>query len=190
MRKLFILLGCLLSISNIALSQITFDHLTVANGLSQSTVLSFCKDSRGYIWIGTRDRPNRYDASNIKIYNHSYKEPGSISCNDYVFSVFEDRAKNLWVGTVRGLNRYIPETDSFEHILKDSANLSSLSDNNIHCIFQDHIGQIWVGTNNGLNMTASPNSRKFTHFFKADAKHPGLAGTLLSGASCYQKGIH
>ncbi|HEX8023515.1 hybrid sensor histidine kinase/response regulator transcription factor [Mucilaginibacter sp.] len=179
MKKLFILLGCLLSISNIALSQLTFDHLTVANGLSQSTVLSFCKDSRGYIWIGTRDRLNRYDASNIKIYNHSYKELGSISCNDYVFSVFEDRAKNLWVGTVRGLNRYIPETDSFEHILKDSANLSSLSDNNIHCIFQDHLGQIWVGTNNGLNMTASPSSRKFTHFFKADAKHPGLAGNEI-----------
>ncbi|UOE49213.1 response regulator [Mucilaginibacter sp. SMC90] len=179
MKKLLILIACLLLAYNTAFSQISFDHLTVANGLSQSTVLSFCKDSRGYIWIGTRDRLNRYDARSIKIYNHSYKDPGSISCNDYVFSVFEDRTKNLWVGTVRGLNRYIPETDSFEHILKDSTNSSSLSDDNIHCIFQDHLGQLWIGTNNGLNVAATSNSRKFTHFFKANATHPGLAGNEI-----------
>ncbi|SEO12303.1 Two component regulator propeller [Mucilaginibacter gossypiicola] len=179
MKKVFIVIACLLSIYKTAFSQISFDHLTVANGLSQSTVLSFCKDSRGYIWIGTRDRLNRYDARNIKIYNHSYKDPGSISCNDYVFSVFEDRAKNLWVGTVRGLNRYIPETDSFEHILKDSTNRNSLSDDNIHCIFQDHLGHLWVGTNNGLNMAVTSNSRKFTRFFKKDVIHPGLAGNEI-----------
>jgi ligand-binding sensor domain-containing protein/signal transduction histidine kinase/CheY-like chemotaxis protein len=188
MKKLFIIIGCLFALYNTALSQISFDHLTVANGLSQSTVLSFCKDSRGYIWIGTRDRLNRYDARNVKIYNHSYKDPGSISCNDYVFSVFEDRDKNLWVGTVRGLNRYIPETDSFEHILKDTTNPGSLSDDNIHCVFQDHWGKIWVGTNKGLNMIPSPGSRKLTHFFKADATHSGLAGDQIQ--SIYEDHVH
>lgn len=179
MRKILALTSLLLMLYKPLYSQVSFDHITVAGGLSQSTVLSICKDSRGFMWFGTRDRLNRYDARDIRIYTHSYRDTGSISGNDYVFSVFEDREKNLWVGTVKGLNRYIPETDSFEHILHDPSNPASLSDNNVHSIFQDRSGRIWVGTNNGLNMLPSAHARKFVHYFKPAMGAGGLAGNAV-----------
>src|SRR5476651_1133665 len=107
-------------------SQLSFDHVSVNNGLSQSTVLTILKDSRGYMWFGTRDRLNKYDARNIKTYSYDYRDSTSISCNDYVFFVFEDRQKNLWIGTSKGLNRYIPDSDSFERFLHQNTDINSL----------------------------------------------------------------
>ena len=57
------------------------------------------------MWFGTRDRFTRYDARHFKIFNHSYKDPGSISCSDYIFSIYQDRDNNLWIGTVKGLKQ-------------------------------------------------------------------------------------
>jgi len=131
------------------------------------------------MWFGTRDRLNKYDARNIKTYSYDYRDSTSISCNDYVFFVFEDREKNLWIGTSKGLNRYIPESDSFERFLHKNTDINSLSTNNIYCTYQDHSGKIWFGSDKGLNMLSSPGSRKFTHFFKASGNHPGLSGNQV-----------
>ncbi|EHQ29326.1 hybrid sensor histidine kinase/response regulator transcription factor [Mucilaginibacter paludis] len=176
MRKNLILICLIFTFCNTSFGQISFDHLSVANGLSQSTVLSIFKDSRGYMWFGTRDRLNRYDARHIKVYNYDYQDSTSISCSDYIFSVFEDREKNLWIGTVKGLNKYLPESDSFQRILNNPANSNSLSGNSIYCIYQDSRGNRWFGSNNGLNMLPAGGSQKFTRFFKSSRTQPGLAG--------------
>ena len=42
-----------------------FKHLTSADGISQSEVYSFLKDSRGFVWFGTVDGLNRYDGYKI-----------------------------------------------------------------------------------------------------------------------------
>lgn len=39
-----------------------FKNFSQKEGLSQSTVYSFIKDDLGYIWIGTKDGLNRFDA--------------------------------------------------------------------------------------------------------------------------------
>jgi ligand-binding sensor domain-containing protein/signal transduction histidine kinase/CheY-like chemotaxis protein len=180
MKKFLILIILCLAFCKPALGQLSFDHLSVASGLSQSTVLSIFKDSRGYMWFGTRDRLNRYDARQIRIYNYHYNDTTSISCSDYIFSVFEDRDKNLWIGTVKGLNRYIPEQDAFERIMSDPKNPESLSDNNVYCTYQDNLGNLWFGSLNGLNVLSSPKSRNFTKYFKASRNHPGLTGNQVN----------
>ena len=48
-----------------------FDHIGTHNGLSQSNVICVFQDSRGFMWFGTREGLNRYDARKIKVYrNH------------------------------------------------------------------------------------------------------------------------
>ncbi|MVN20461.1 hybrid sensor histidine kinase/response regulator transcription factor [Mucilaginibacter arboris] len=179
MKKFFILVILQFILLNTSFGQLSFDHISVSNGLSQSTVLSILKDSRGYMWFGTRDRLNRYDARNIKIYNYDYRDTTSISCSDYVFFVFEDREKHLWIGTSKGLNRYIPESDSFERLIHKDSNPKSLMGKNIRCTYQDRSGRIWFGSERGLNMLSFSSSRKFTHFVKATANGPGLAGNQI-----------
>lgn len=188
MRKLlaFIVIGLMLGLH--ASAQLSFDHLTVAGGLSQSTVLSICRDSRGYMWFGTRDRLNRYDAHVVKIFNHDYRDTGSISCSDYVFAVMEDRSHNLWVGTVKGLNRYIPENNTFRHYMRNAKDPYSISDNNIYALYQDSYGQIWVGTGDGLNMLSSPDANAFTHFVKSSKDKPGLTDNQVY--AIYEDHLH
>jgi len=180
MKKFLILIILVLAFCKPAIGQLSFDHLSVASGLSQSTVLSIFKDSRGYMWFGTRDRLNRYDARQIRIYNYHYNDTTSISCSDYIFSVFGDKDKNLWIGTVKGLNRYIPEQDAFERIMSDPLKKGSLSDNNIYCTYQDRQGNLWFGSLNGLNMLSSSKSRNFARYFKTRQNHPGLAGNQVN----------
>ncbi len=128
------------------------------------------------MWFGTRDRLNRYDSRNIKTYNYDYQDSTSISCNDYVFFVFEDREKNLWIGTSLGLNRYIPESDSFERILHKNTDANSLNNRNVYCAYQDRSGKIWFGGDKGLDMLSNSGSRKFTHFLKTSGTNRGLPG--------------
>jgi ligand-binding sensor domain-containing protein len=37
-----------------------FEHISIADGLSQSTVSFTIQDHEGYIWFGTREGFNRY----------------------------------------------------------------------------------------------------------------------------------
>ncbi|MBB5438384.1 ligand-binding sensor domain-containing protein/signal transduction histidine kinase/CheY-like chemotaxis protein [Pedobacter sp. AK017] len=166
---LFLLLG------NTAFAQLSFDHLSVGNGLSQSTVLSICKDSRGYMWFGTRDCLNRYDGKGVKIYRTDPDDPATISAEDYIYALLEDRQKNLWIGTQNGLNRYIPEKDAFERIAYEPKNPNSISDKIVLSILADSRGQVWFGTNKGLSMLENPASRKFKKFYQKD----GIAGNSV-----------
>jgi ligand-binding sensor domain-containing protein len=175
MYKSFLTFIIILAIGIPLTGQMTFSRLSVTNGLSQSTVLSVCKDSRGYMWFGTRNCLNRYDSRNFKIYQNDPSNPASISSNDYINALYEDKSKNLWIGTQYGLNRYIPESDSFERIFskpENGHNLSghsafqpgSLSSNSIKAIVEDRQGNLWVGTENeGLNLY-EPTNESFTHF--------------------------
>lgn len=156
-------------------AQLSFDHLSVTNGLSQSTVLAICKDSRGYMWFGTRDCLNRYDGRSFKIYRTDPDDPATISAEDYIYALLEDKAQQLWVGTQNGLNRYIPEKDAFERIVYDPENPGSISDKIVLSMFADRKGRIWFGTNNGLSMLENAASRKFRKFYRQD----GLAGNSV-----------
>lgn len=158
-----------------ACGQLQFDHLSVSNGLSQSTVLAICKDSRGYMWFGTRDRLNRYDGRNIISYKSDVNDHTTISSEDYIYAVSEDKSKNLWIGTQNGLNRYIPEKDAFERIVHDPENANSICNNIVLSIFPDSKGRVWFATNYGLSMLEDAASRKFKNFTKTD----GLAGNSV-----------
>jgi len=164
-------IGC----SHAAWSQLSFDHLSVTDGLSQSTVLSICKDSRGYMWFGTRDCLNRYDGKSVKIYRTDLDNPTTISAEDYIYTLLEDKQQQLWIGTQNGLNRYIPEKDAFERIIYSPNNPNSISDKIVLSIFADRKGRVWFGTNNGLSMLENSFSRKFRKFYEKD----GLAGNSV-----------
>lgn len=158
-----------------AFAQLSFDHLSVTNGLSQSTVLSICKDSRGYMWFGTRDCLNRYDGRSVKIYHTDPEDPSTISSEDYIYALLEDRKQNLWIGTQNGLNRYIPEKDAFERIPYSAKDPNSISDKIVLSILADKKGKVWFGTNLGLSMLENSTSRKFKRFYRKD----GLAGNSV-----------
>ncbi|MEM9998005.1 MAG: two-component regulator propeller domain-containing protein, partial [Bacteroidota bacterium] len=68
------------------------------------------------VWIATLEGLYHLDRETeaIKTYRHDLADPTSLS-HDATLYVHRDARGRLWVGTNSGLNRYLPETDTFVH---------------------------------------------------------------------------
>ena len=126
-----------------------FHGLTVEEGLSQNSVLSFAQDRQGFMWIGTAAGLNRYDARNFKVYRNS-SNPSSGLTNDYILSLLADSKDRLWVGTEGGLYLYDRKPDRFAVALARPEKSGSASNFRIRAIYEDRRGRIWAGSQFGL----------------------------------------
>ena len=141
-----------------------FHHVTINEGLSQSTVQAIFQDSDGYMWFGTQDGLNKYDGYNFTVYKHDPGDPASISDNN-INVIFEDYEGVLWVGTsTRGISRYDREKDRFTNYTGLPDELETISSNNVWDILEDSEGFFWVATGNGLNLL-NRNSEIFQRIF-------------------------
>ena len=80
-----------------------FESLSIDEGLSNEYVTSIFQDSKGYMWIGTKDGLNRYDGERIKIYNCSKEDSNTLS-STYINDIEEDSMGNIWIATDNGLD--------------------------------------------------------------------------------------
>jgi signal transduction histidine kinase/ligand-binding sensor domain-containing protein/DNA-binding response OmpR family regulator len=122
-----------------------FSHITSKDGLSQSEVYCFLKDSRGFMWFGTLDGLNKYDGYSIEIYNTELGNKNSLS-NNTIRSLAEDTNGRIWIGTDDGLNMYSPEKEMITQIIPVSASSQKLNVNTL-LVYEDYL---YVGTGNGL----------------------------------------
>ncbi|MCH8318731.1 MAG: hypothetical protein IIA88_09605, partial [Bacteroidetes bacterium] len=85
-------------------------NYSVKNGLLNDTVYEFCEDRRGNLWIATRGGISYILKGFEKTVNdndttsnlfHHYTKDDNLSSNK-VYTVMEDKAGNLWFGTIDG----------------------------------------------------------------------------------------
>ncbi len=130
--------------------RLTFEHLSIENGLSQIAVNAILQDSKGFLWFGTEDGLNRYDGYKFEIFKPEPNNKNAIYDN-FIWDLFEDSDNNIWIGTNSGgLNKYNYVTNSFKHFLQDSENKNTLSNNNVRVIYEDKHNILWIGYNNGM----------------------------------------
>ena len=93
---IYILINILMPVSVLAQSseRETFETLSIDEGLSNEYVTSIFQDSKGYMWIGTRDGLNRYDGERITVYNSSIDSDNSLS-STYINDIEEDSYGNI-----------------------------------------------------------------------------------------------
>lgn len=148
------------------------------NSLSHDRILSLGEDRQGNLWIGTfgggldRLSPAQRDAAApvFQHFRHDPTNPSSLSSND-VFTIYEDSDGQLWIGTLAGLNKFQPASNSFQRYIRRPDEPGSISHNNIRHIVEDTRGTLWIGTlGGGLNKipaasrTASqPNFVSYRH---------------------------
>lgn len=89
-----------------------FDHLSVDDGLSQSSVQHILQDRRGLMWFGTQEGLNRYDGYRFTV--HRAREQEGFLRDHDITAMVEGAAGDLWVGTSRGLYRYDLDTGRFD----------------------------------------------------------------------------
>ena len=145
-----IVLGIIFSISMLhAEKDITFDRITVTNGLSSNHIQSVCQDRYGFLWIATNNGLNRYDGYDFKVFKHQPDDTASLPSNEVNY-VYMDRSGTLWAATVAGLSRYNREDDSFSNYQPIPENTSA-EQQSIIAINEDSQGRLWLGSRwNGL----------------------------------------
>lgn len=130
---------------------VTFDNISVEDGLSSYFVNCIMQDSRGFMWFGTKDGLNRYDGYNFVKYFYNSADSSSVSHN-FINSICEDPShKGLWIGTQMGLNFYSFQTESFTSFYHQDSNSNSLSNNIVTSLVAIKGGGVWVGTPKGLD---------------------------------------
>jgi signal transduction histidine kinase/ligand-binding sensor domain-containing protein/DNA-binding response OmpR family regulator len=144
-------------------SQITanalFDHFTSKDGLPDNRIRSIFQDSKGFIWFGTMNGLCKYDGYNFKQF-YKTEDAASISGN-WTCEIVEDKAQNLWIGTLDGLNLFNIKEETFTRFKSLPNNPNSLLSNRISTLCIDKVGKIWIGTELGLT-TYNPHNGKFT----------------------------
>ncbi len=133
-------------------SSYRFKHLTVEEGLSNSTVYSMLQDQEGYLWFGTPNGLNRYDGYNITVFKNNEEDSTSISSNN-AGNIYLSRDGIMWIGSWGGgLEEFNLKTLKARHYVHKPGDSTGISDNRVQSIFEDEEGYIWLGTfSGGLN---------------------------------------
>lgn len=148
------------------LSQLSFQHYTTNNGLSQASVYHMFQDSKGFMWFSSWDGLNRFDGYNFKIFKPSLKDTGSI-CGSRINSVMEDKDGFLWIGTYGALNKYDPETNRFEHFfVKDSKGTDLML--RYDPFFIDDKNELWFTYDSKNLASLNTDTKKITFYPFAD----------------------
>jgi signal transduction histidine kinase/ligand-binding sensor domain-containing protein len=148
-------------------------------GLSENWIFSLLEDSEGILWLGTFGGGlNRFDPINETFTPFQYdpEDPASIS-DSFNPAIIQDSEGSIWVATSGGLDRYDPETGTFDHFRETDG----LANNTIYCGLEDAQGYIWLGTAKGLSKL-DPQNETFINYDVED----GLQSNEFNGASCYK----
>jgi signal transduction histidine kinase/ligand-binding sensor domain-containing protein len=134
-------------------TNLQFKHLTVEDGLSQSTIHAIFQDKKGFMWFGTDIGLNKYDGNKFTVYQNNTFDTTSVSSN-FLTSIFEDSYGKLWVGSgYNGLNYFDREKEVFIRYNYNKAKPGCISNDNIRAIFEDSQKKLWIGTSGGgLNL--------------------------------------
>jgi ligand-binding sensor domain-containing protein/signal transduction histidine kinase len=153
-------------------SRLRFDHLTPADGLSQSIVYDILEDHEGFLWFATRDGVNRYDGHRFKVYRHVPGDLGTLS-DSKARVLLEDRDGAIWVGTVEGgMNRLDRDTETFMRYPFPAHPRDQQGFGRITALAQDSTGLIWIGTYSGGLFSLDPDTGVMTAF-RADPQSVG-----------------
>lgn len=182
---LFFLGFYLLVISCFGQSQVKLDKIDMANGLSSNRVSSIVKQKGGFAWIGTDNGLNRYDGSQLKVFNKLNSKISSNSITDLLI----DKQGRLWIATLDGgLNQYDEERNIFKVYKKNRLDKSSLPSNQILTLFEDSKENLWVGTENGLSLY-DEYSKTFLTYRHSEKDSYSISNNIVTSIFEDSKGV-
>ncbi len=114
---------------------------TTSQDISFLDINDFAQDAFGYMWIATLGGLDRYNGYDYLHFSHQASDSTSL-LNDFVFSLFIDSSRNLWVGTSAGLNRFNYEKQCFERY-------TGTKPVAVYSMFEASDGKVWIATPSG-----------------------------------------
>jgi len=121
--------------------------LRLSNRLNQPAlaITTMLKTADSTLWIGTFGSGLLEQLPGGQRHHRANQQPGGLFDNHITY-LFEDRRRQLWVGTMNGLHRFDRRTRQFTLLTTNDG----LPNDAIMSISQDKAGNLWVATNGGL----------------------------------------
>jgi two-component sensor histidine kinase/streptogramin lyase len=168
-----------LSFSQEAGYNITYRLLTQEDGLAGRVALCGLQDSRGFVWVGTKDGLDRYDGYKFQLLT---KEKNSLQSN-HVAELYEDQHQKLWVlygynhtNTLAGGKVDILDISTQKVVPFDKyfGTAAPLKQEQIAAIAGNRLNEVYIYSNDGFVYLYTGN--KFTKLnannrIKEDAPH-------------------
>lgn len=160
-----------------------FRHLSTRDGLSSDNIICFYKDSRGFLWLGTKgDGLNRWDGIEVKQYKKKPGDSTSLIDNE-VRSISEDGSGKIWIATAGGLSimGFDNKFKNYKHIRSDTGHVDLTIGIFSVARFKGHM---YLGLSNGIVRVSG------------DASHAMPSGELLNKGKipevlrCIPNGMH
>lgn len=158
------------------LQQLSFQHISEKEGLSNSIVNSIAKDKNGFMWIATFDGLNRFDGTHFINYRNNRNNTESISQNT-VHGICVDSSNDIWCATQTGISCFHQQTQVFENFMPDKKTQHAFFD-----ILCDTVGAVWCSGEDGLYEYDKKN-HSFTHY-----SNRGKPGYTLTSNNIYKRG--
>lgn len=160
--------------------EIKFSHISLEDGLSQSTVFGITQDKRGNLWFATYDGINKYDGYEFNVYQHDPSNPHSIA-NSIARTVITDSQGRIWIGTRDGLSLYNEEKDIFQNFFYRKNGQNS----QVNGIAEIDPQQLLVGTEEGLLVFNIPDARFVDNSLNATMQALNASTLNRQGESIY-----
>ncbi|HEY0432241.1 MAG TPA: two-component regulator propeller domain-containing protein, partial [Chitinophagaceae bacterium] len=150
--------------------------LPVEKDLSSRQVSAIFQDHRGFMWIGTEDGLNFYNANSVTVFKHDFRNKASLLDND-IQSICEDDRGMIWIATASGVDRLDPATDTFSHY---SADKDGHPFGFKPKVYADRSGKIWIGRDGLFRQLAGGGFQRIHNDYADSLLRPGLAN-LVNG---------
>lgn len=143
------------------------------NGVSDHNLHALMLD-QDRLWIGTFSQGvDILNVKNQQFKNYQHYRGDNRSINDNsIFSIFKDSRGDIYVGTMWGLNKYLPASDNFTSI-EQIGNTAHIYD-----ILEDCKGKLWFATYNAGVFCYNPASGAWN----SHTHHTGTTESLTSNS--------
>ncbi|WP_194551331.1 two-component regulator propeller domain-containing protein [Zobellia nedashkovskayae] len=122
------------------------DLTSQLDGTEINSLNRIFEDNKGNIWIGSLNSGLlKLTESDGTWKSTHYHSKNSLS-NNFVNSIIQDSENVIWAGTQGGLNKYMPESDSFQSVKKSDG----LKNDAIKEIIDDKNKRLWLSTEEGI----------------------------------------
>ena len=150
-----------------------------SSSIASNTIRDVLPDiARGNIWVGTSVGISRLDIKTKKFKNYQHDPGNPFSAPDHQASrFFKDRDGQIWMGfREKGLVRYRPETDDFEHFICTYDRTSTLPDVcnfDVWDIIEDPDDHrfFWLATSKGILHFDKTSGSFEQYYFEVEDAH-------------------
>ncbi|MBN1181276.1 MAG: hypothetical protein JXB49_03245 [Bacteroidales bacterium] len=91
-----------------------FANIDKESGLPNNYTVSFLRDSKGFLWVGTIEGLGRWDGYSFKLFKNISEDTTSLHDN-IINGLYEDYDGKIWIAAGNYIDIYDPENESITH---------------------------------------------------------------------------